>query len=148
MKVILLSDVKGTGKKGQIVEVNDGFARNFLLKKKLATEATASAVNEAAQKKAAEEKRIAEEIAEAKVLKEKLEKSTIDIGVKCGDGKMYGSVTAADIADGLKKLGLDVDKKKVVLKENIKSLGVFDIEIKVYAGISAKVRVNIVKAND
>ena len=99
-------------------------------------------------KKAAEEKRIAEEIAEAKVLKEKLEKSTIDIGVKCGDGKMYGSVTTADIADGLKKLGLDVDKKKVVLKENIKSLGVFDIEIKVYAGISAKVRVNIVKAND
>ena len=91
---------------------------------------------------------IAEEIAEAKVLKEKLEKSTIDIGVKCGDGKMYGSVTTADIADGLKKLGLDVDKKKVVLKENIKSLGVFDIEIKVYAGISAKVRVNIVKAND
>lgn len=148
MKVILLSDVKGTGKKGQIVEVNDGFARNFLLKKKLATEATASAVNEAAQKKAAEEKRIAEEIAEAKILKEKLEKSTIDIGVKCGDGKMYGSVTTADIADGLKKLGLDVDKKKVVLKENIKSLGVFDIEIKVYAGISAKVRVNIVKAND
>ena len=61
---------------------------------------------------------------------------------------MYGSVTTADIADGLKKLGLDVDKKKVVLKENIKSLGVFDIEIKVYAGISAKVRVNIVKAND
>ena len=74
MKVILLSDVKGTGKKGQIVEVNDGFARNFLLKKKLATEATVSAVNEVAQKKAAEEKRIAEEIAEAKVLKEKLEK--------------------------------------------------------------------------
>ena len=144
MKVILLSDVKGTGKKGQILEVSDGYARNCLLKKKLAVEATASALNENAQKKAAEEKRIAE----AKVVKEKLEKSVIDIGVKCGDGKMYGSVTTADIAEGLKKQGIEIDKKKVVLKENIKALGVFEIEIKVYAGISAKVKVNIVKAND
>lgn len=148
MKVILLSDVKGTGKKGQILEVSDGYARNCLLKKKLAVEATASALNENAQKKAAEEKRIAEEIAEAQVVKEKLEKSVIDIGVKCGDGKMYGSVTTADIAEGLKKQGIEIDKKKVVLKENIKALGVFEIEIKVYAGISAKVKVNIVKAND
>ena len=129
MKVILLSDVKGTGKKGQILEVSDGYARNCLLKKKLAVEATASALNENAQKKAAEEKRI-------------------DIGVKCGDGKMYGSVTTADIAEGLKKQGIEIDKKKIVLKENIKALGVFEIEIKVYAGISAKVKVNIVKAND
>ena len=68
--------------------------------------------------------------------------------MKCGDGKMYGSVKTADIAEGLKKQGIEIDKKKVVLKENIKALGVFEIEIKVYAGISAKVKVNIVKAND
>ena len=148
MKVILTEDVKSLGKNAEIVNDSDGYARNCLLKKKLAVEATASALNENAQKKAAEEKRIAEEIAEAKVVKEKLEKSVIDIGVKCGDGKMYGSVTTADIAEGLKKQGIEIDKKKVVLKENIKALGVFEIEIKVYAGISAKVKVNIVKAND
>lgn len=146
MKVIFLQDVKGSGKKGQTVEVNDGYARNFLIKRKLAIEATAAAMNEAAQKKAADDKRIAEEIAAAKVLKEQLEKSVIDIGVKCGDGKMYGSVTTADIADGLQKIGIDVDKKKIVLKENIRELGVFDIEVKVYANISAKVKVRIVKA--
>lgn len=146
MKVILLQDVKGTGKKGQLVDVNDGYARNFLIKKKLAAEANAANINEAAQKKAADEKRQAEEIAAANELKARLEASVIDIGVKCGDGKMYGSVTTADIAEGLKKIGLDVDKKKVVLKENIRELGLFDIEIKVYANISARVKVNIVKA--
>lgn len=146
MKVIFLQDVKGSGKKGQTVEVNDGYARNFLIKRKLAIEATAAAMNEAAQKKAADDKRIAEEIAAAKVLKEQLEKSVIDIGVKCGEGKMYGSVTTGDIADGLQKIGIDVDKKKIVLKENIRELGVFDIEVKVYANISAKVKVRIVKA--
>lgn len=146
MKVIFLQDVKGSGKKGELADVNDGYARNFLIKKKLAIEATPGAINEATQKKAAEDKRIEEEIAQAKILKEKLEKSVIDIGVKCGDGKMYGSVTTQDIADGLKKIGLDVDKKKVVLKENIRELGVFDIEIKVYANIQAKVKVRIVKA--
>ncbi len=146
MKIIFLTDVKGSGKKGEIKEVNDGYARNFLIKKNLAKEATTGALNEAAQKKAADEKRIAEETAAALELKAKLEKSVIDIGVKCGEGKMYGSVTTADIAEGLGKLGLDVDKKKVVLKENIRELGVFEIEIKVYAGIAAKVKVNIVKA--
>ncbi len=146
MKIIFLTDVKGSGKKGEIKEVNDGYARNFLIKKNLAKVATTGAVNEAAQKKAADEKRIAEVTAAAFELKAKLEKSVIDIGVKCGEGKMYGSVTTADIAEGLGKLGLDVDKKKVVLKENIRELGVFEIEIKVYAGIAAKVKVNIVKA--
>lgn len=145
MKVILLADVKGTGIKGDVVEVNDGYARNFLLKKKLAEPATASSINEAKQKRMAEEKRIAEEMAAAKELATKLESSVIDIGVKCGDGKIYGSVTTADIANGLAKQGINVDKKKIVLKESIKALGQYSVEIKVYANISAKVTVNIVK---
>lgn len=146
MKVIFLQDVKGSGKKGQILEVNDGYARNFLIKKKLATDATAANINEANQKKAAEEKRLAEELVAAKELAKKLEASVIDIGVKCGDGKIYGSVTTADIAEGLDKQGISIDKKKVVLKDCIKALGRYEIEIKVYAGITAKVHVNIVKA--
>lgn len=145
MKVILLADVKGTGNKGDIVEVNDGYARNFLLKKKFAEPATASNINEAKQKRIAEEKRTAEELAAAKELASKLESSVIDIGVKCGDGKIYGSVTTADIANGLAKQGINVDKKKIVLKESIKALGQFSVEIKVYANISVKVTVNIVK---
>lgn len=145
MKVILLADVKGSGKKGELVEVNDGYARNFLFKKKLAEPATASNINEATQKRLAEEKRKAEEIAEAKVLAEKLDKSAVDIKVKCGDGKMYGSVTSADIANSLEKQGLNVDKKKIVLKDSIKALGQYLVEVKVYANISSKITVNIIK---
>lgn len=146
MKVILLEDVKGTGKKGEVREVSDGYARNCLIKKKLAAEATPTAINEAAQRRAADEKRAEEDLSAAKALKARLEGSVIDIGVKCGDGKIYGSVTTADIADGLLKQGIEIDKKKVVLKESIKALGCYSIEIKVYANVSAKVTVNIVKA--
>ncbi|MEG1612569.1 MAG: 50S ribosomal protein L9 [Clostridia bacterium] len=147
MKIILLQDVKGTGKKGDLLEVNDGFARNCLLKKKLAEVATGANINEITQRKAAEAKRLAAELADAKVLAKKLEASVIDIGVKCGDGKIYGSVTNADIAEGLLKLGMAVDKKKIVIKESMKALGRYQIEIKVYSGITAKVVVNIVKAD-
>lgn len=146
MKIILLTDVKGTGKKGEILEVSDGYARNFLIKKKLAEEATAAALNEAAQKKAAEEKRIAEEKAAANDVAQKLAGKIVDVAVKCGDGKMYGSVTVADIAEGLAKLGIEVDKKKIVLKETIKNLGLYTAEVKLYAGISAKISINVVRA--
>lgn len=145
MKVILTQDVKGQGKKNEIVEVSDGYARNFLIKKGLAMAADATSINEAKQKQAAEERRRAIEKAEAEELAKKLDGTTIDLKVKCGDaGKTYGSITSKEIAEGLTAQGFAVDKKKVVLKEPIKALGEYDIEIKVYANISAKVKLNVI----
>jgi large subunit ribosomal protein L9 len=146
MKVILLKDVKSQGKKGDIIEVSDGFARNCLIKQGQAIEASASSVNEVKQKKVAEERKKAEEVAEAKAAAEKLKSVVVEVSVKCGDGKIYGSVTTADIADGLAKIGINVDKKKIVMKESIKALGRFKVEVKLYAGISQAVEIEVVKA--
>lgn len=147
MKIIFLEDVKGSGKKFQIAEVKNGYARNYLLKNKLAVEATPAALNELEQRKAAAERRAAKELAEATALKEELEKKVVEIAAKCGDGKMYGSVTSADVADGLAKLGMDVDKKKIVM-DNIRELGEYGVEIKLYPGVSASVKVNVVKEEE
>lgn len=141
MKVVLLEDVKGQGKKGDIVDVSDGYARNFLIKKNLAKEANSSAVNEAKQKREAEERRKAAEKAEAQNLAKNLFGKEITLFVKCGDnGKIFGSVTSKEISEELLKSGFDIDKKKIVLKENIKNEGLYEVEIKIYPEISAKIK--------
>lgn len=145
MKVILLKDVKSQGKQGDIIEVSDGYARNGLIKQGLAKEASVSAVNEVKQRKDADEKRRAEEVAEARAAAEKLKGTVVKVAVKCGDGKMYGSVTTADVAKGLEAVGIAVDKKKIVLKEQIKELGRFKAEVKLYANVSAAIDIEVVK---
>ena len=146
MKVILLKDVKSQGKKGDVIEISDGYARNFIIKNGLGIQATAGALNEANQKKAAKQKRQAEEKHEAEELAKKLKGQVVEVKANCGDGKMYGSVTTQHIADALKEKGLDVDKKKLVLKDNVRELGKFPVEAKLYAGVSVKFEIEVVKA--
>ena len=145
MKVILLQDVKPIGKKGDVAEVNDGYARNFLIPKKMAAEATKAAVNERNQKLANEEKRRAEEKAAAIEMQKQLNGKTVQVPAKCNGDKMYGSVTAQDVADALKLLGYEVDKKKITIP-SIKALGLYDAEVWCYAGTIAKIKVSVLPA--
>lgn len=143
MKVMLLSDVKGVGKKDQVVEVSDGYARNFLLKKNLAVVADKSVMNEVKGKEEAKQHKLATEKAEAQALAEKLNGKTVKICVQGGtDNRLYGSVTAKDIAEAYEKqCGITVDKKKLQLSEPIRAYGTYMIDIKVYTGISATLKV-------
>lgn len=142
MKVILKQDVKGTGKKGDIIDVSDGFAKNFLLKKGLAEIASSVAVNSLKLQKEAEERRRAEEIKAIKELAAKIDKTTVDVGIKCGEnGKVFGSVTSKEIAGKLADMGYDIDKKKIVLKEPLKTAGDYSVEIRFMEGVSAKINV-------
>lgn len=142
MKVILLQDVKGQGKKGEIVEVNEGYARNFLIKKGLAEAATSTKINELNQKKAAAAYHKQEEIKAMKELSLELKDKPFTVNIKVGkEGKVFGSVTAADIAQSLKNAGYDVDKKKVVLAQGLKMVGDYDVELKLMEGISTKIKV-------
>ncbi len=142
MKVLLLQDVKGQGKKGEIINVSDGYANNFLLKKGLGKVATADTINavsihdEAVKKQKAAEKQKAMD--DAKRLKDT--RVTI-VSTKGGQGKMYGSITNKEIAEELNKLGYKVDKKQVVLKEPIKSTGIFTVTVKMYAEIATTIQV-------
>lgn len=146
MKVILQQDVKPHGKKGDVVNVNDGYARNFLFPKKLAIEATAGALDDVRKKQESAQRKEAQARLEAANLADKLKKAIVEVKVKAGEGeKIYGSVTSAEIATALNNAGYEVDKKKIVLKENIKNIGTYQIEVKVYAGISAKVTIKVVK---
>ena len=146
MKVLLLQDVKAQGKKGDIIEVSDGYAKNFLIKKKMAIQATNQVINETNQKKASELRKLEIEKQEAIKLAERLNGNTIIVEIACGDnGKMFGSVTAKEISDALLKSGYDIDKKKINLKEPIKSLGTFSVEVKVYANVSSTIKINVVK---
>lgn len=144
MKVLLLKDVKGQGKAGDVINVSNGYANNFLLPRKLATSAEGNALNEANQKKAAEELRKQKAIAKAKEDQIALSTATVKIKVKAGqkEGKIFGSVTAKEIAGELKNMGYDIDKKDVLLKEPIKTIGRLMVEVKLYTGII--VRVNVV----
>ncbi len=139
MKVILLCDVKGHGKKDQIVDVSDGYARNFLLPQKKAVIADAKSTGELKSKEAAKQFKIEEDRKAAKVLAEKIQGIKIDIPMGHGtDGRLYGSVTAKDIAEALaKKIGVDVDKRKITLKDNIKAYGNYSVDIKILADIGA-----------
>ena len=140
MKVILLCDVKGQGKKDQIVDVSDGYARNFLFPQKKAVPADAKATNELKSKEEAKQFKINEDRKAASALAEKINGTKIEIVMGHGaDGRLYGSVTSKDIAEELKKkIAQDVDKRKIVLKDTIKAYGAYDVEIKILADISAK----------
>ena len=149
MKVILLKDVKGTGKKGEIVEVNDGYARNFLIKKGMAQEGTAQNIYVVEQRKKAQEAKIKAERAEAQAVAEKLKNTVVTVYAKGGDngGKMFGSVTAEMISSALAELGYSVDKKKIEIKESIRDFGTFEVLLRLYSEVSQTVKINVVRAN-
>ncbi len=143
MKVILTADVKTLGKKGDVVEVADGYGKNFLIKKGLATAATASSVHEAAQKKAAAEFHKAEEVKALKELAATLDGKTVVVKIKTGEnGKMFGSVNSQHVAASLVEMGYDVDKKKIKM-ENVKALGSLPAEIRFMEGVSATITVKV-----
>lgn len=143
MKVMLLQDVKGKGKKDQIVNVSDGYARNFLFPKKLAVEADAKAMADAQNKEQARLYKIETEKAAAREIAAKLEGAVVKIKAKAGeDGKLYGGVTTADIADELKKQhGIEVDKRKIVSDGPIKAHGTYALDVKLYTEITGKINV-------
>ncbi len=143
MKVLLLADVKGQGKKDQIVEVSDGYARNFLFPKKLAVAADAKVMSEAKSKEESKQFRLKEEKAAAKALAEKLVTLTVKIPASSGaDGRLYGSVTTKDISEALAaQHKIDIDKRKMALAENIKAYGTYNVEVKVYPEVNATLKV-------
>ena len=144
MKVILLADVKGTGKKNDVIEVSDGYARNCLFKKKLAIEATSTEINAVQNKLKAQEFHKAEEIKKWKELAAKMKNAEIKCTVKCGEnGKIFGSVTSKEIADKLVEAGYDVDKKKIILKEPIKTPGNYVVVVKFLPVVSTKIKVSV-----
>ena len=145
MKVIMLKDLKGTGKVGDVVEAKDGYARNFLIAKGYAKEATNQSLNDNKQKKDAEAFHIAEKKKQNKELKDKLNGKEVTLKIKTGEnGKFFGSVTSKEIADCLVSAGFDsVDKKMIVLKSNIKSVGTFEVSVKISAEETAKITVKV-----
>ena len=147
MKVILLQDVKGKGKKGQMLEVSDGYARNFMLPKKLAIEATPDAINTMRMNDKATQERIAREKAEALATANKLRQMTVVVKAKGGGaGRLFGSVTNAEVADALAKQGIKLDKRKIVLNETIKNVGTYTATCKLGYEISAPLTVKIEEA--
>lgn len=145
MKIILLKDVKGTGKAGEIKEVADGYARNCLIKKGLAEEATSVKVNSLNIKKDAQDFHKKEEIKALKEQASKLNGEKITVKIKCGEnGKIFGSVTSKEIADSLAEKGFSVDKKKILLKEGIKSLGEYQVDVKFLPDVFAKIKVEVI----
>lgn len=143
MQVILLQDVKSLGKKGEMVKVSEGYARNFLFPKKIAQEANAGNINNMNTQKAAKDFHKAEEKAVAEELKSRIDGTTVTFKLKAGaGGKMFGSVTAKEISEELKKLySIDVDKKKINLPVAVKSFGQYTAEVKLYPEVSAKIKV-------
>ena len=144
MKIILLQDVKGQGKKGEVLDVNEGYARNFLIKKGLAEVATAAKLNDISMKKSAADFHKAEEVKATKELAKEINGKSFIVKIKAGqNGKVFGSVTSANIADSLAAAGYQVDKKKVVLAQPIKNTGTYEVELKLMEGISAKIKVSV-----
>ena len=144
MKVILLQDVKGKGKKGQMIEVSDGYARNFMLPKRLAQEATPDAINTMKMNDKATQERIAREKAEALATSKKLREMTVIVKAKGGGaGRLFGSVTNAEIADALAKTGIKLDKRKIVIADPIKNVGTYTVTCKLGYEISAPLSVKI-----
>ena len=148
MKVILLQDVKGQGKKGQLIDVSDGYARNFLLPRKLAVEATADAINTMKMNDKATQERIAKEKAAALEISHKLREMTLVVTAKGGGaGRLFGSVTNQEIADALKeKSGIALDKRKIVISDPIKSVGTYTVQCKLGYEINAPLTVKIEEA--
>jgi len=147
MKVILLEDIKGTGKKGELCEVSDGYARNFLLKNKKAKIADNSAINQKNMQDSAKDFHYQQNLAESKAIAEKLKNVVLNFSMKGGDnGKIFGSLTSAEIATELSKQGYNVSKKQIVLESPIKFAGKYFVEIKLFVGVTAKVGV-VVEVN-
>ncbi len=145
MKVVLLKDVKGSGKAGDIIEAKDGFAQNFLIKKGLAKPADAQALNENKAQKQAQEFHKQEQLKANKELRQQLDGKEVTVQVKCGEsGKFFGAVTNKEIADKLAEIGFNIDKKKIVLQANIKTAGVYPVTIKISPEETAKITVNII----
>ncbi len=145
MKVILKEDVKGLGKKESMHEVSDGYARNFLLPRGLAVEASSANINVMNTKKEAEMNKKAKELQQAKDLAEKLKAITVVFKTKAGEsGKLFGSITSKDVADKLlKDHKLDIDKKKINMSDALKSLGTYEAEVKLYPGVSGKLSIKV-----
>ena len=144
MQVILLQDVKGQGKKGELIDVNEGYARNFLVKKGFAEVATPAKINDLKQKKAAADYHRQEEVKAMHALASELKGKTFHVRIQVGQGgKVFGSVTGANISEALSAAGYDVDKKKIVLANPIKNVGIYDVDIKLLEGITAKIKVEV-----
>lgn len=148
MEVILLENVKSLGKKGEIIKVNDGYARNYILPKKLGVEANGKNINDLKLQKANEVKVAKEKLEAAKALKEEIEKATVNIKVKTGEGeKLFGTVSNKEIAAEMKKqFELELDKKKIIIPDAIKSLGYHNVSVKLHPEVTANLRVNVTKA--
>ena len=147
MKVILLQDVKGKGKKGQMIEVSDGYARNYMLPRKIAVEATADAVNTMRMNDKATQERIAREKAEAMEISKKLREMTLTVTAKGGGaGRLFGSVTNQEIADALAKTGIKLDKRKIIIADPIKNVGTYTVTCKLGYEISVPLTVKIEEA--
>ena len=146
MKVILLADIKGVGKKDEVINASDGYARNFLFPKNLALEANKENMAKLKSKNDAKAYQKEKDLKAAHEVAEKINSITLKLEVKAGEnGKIFGGVTAKEIAENLKKeYKIDIDKKKVLLSETIKTIGVHNIEIKLYEGIIAKLKLNVV----
>lgn len=148
MEIVLLEDVKALGKKGQIVKVNDGYARNFILPKKLGVEATTKNLNDLKLQKANAERLAAEQLAAAKELAAKIGEMSVTLTMKAGEGgKAFGSVSGKEIATAAAdQLGLELDKKKLVLPEPIKTFGTHEVPVKLHKDVTAKLAVKVVEA--
>lgn len=148
MKVILLEDVKALGKKGEIVNVNDGYARNFILPKKLGLEATSKNLNDLKLKKANEARLAQEQLEEAQALGKKIEAGKVELAIKVGEGgRAFGSVSSKEIASAVKEqMGYDIDKKKIQLKDAIKALGTHTVPVKLHPKVTAELKVIVTGA--
>jgi len=147
MKVILLQDVKNVGKKNDVLEVADGYAKNFLIKKNLATIANNEKLNENKQLKNAQDFHKQVELENAKVLAKEIEKITLEMSLKFGEnGKAFGSITSKEVAEELEKHNISLDKKKIILKDAIKSAGSFECVAKVHPEVSAKFKIKVTEA--
>ncbi len=149
MKVILLQDVKAQGKKDDIINVSDGYARNFLIPRGLGVEATPKNLNEIRLKKANEAHVAAQELEAAKELKTKVEQAEVTLKIRAGEnGKTFGSVTGKEVAEAARsQAGLSLDKKKIVLPEPIKAIGAYEVQVKLHPEVSAVLKVNVAPEN-
>ena len=145
MKVILLQDVKAQGKKGELINVSDGYARNFLFPKKLAIEADAAAMTELRNRESAKQHRIEVETAEAKALAARLEGLQVKVKMTAGaDGKLYGSVTSKDVSEALKtQFNIDIDRRKIEM-DQIKAYGSYTLPVKLYTGVAGSINLLVV----
>jgi large subunit ribosomal protein L9 len=149
MKVIFLKDVKGKGKKGEVKNVADGYAQNFLLKQGLAVEASNAAISSLSAQKKKEEKLAEEELQQAKKLKEELEKLTVELIAKSGEGgRLFGSITSKQIAEALqKKHSIKIDKRKIELEDAIRALGYTKVPVKLHSEVTASLNVHVKEGN-